>query len=330
MTDIFATLGPACADIVTLKDMLGAGMTGLRLNLNHGRLSDAMPLLSEVREAALFYGVNLKILVDLQGRSLRTGILPEPFTLKEGETVRLGVDGIPVSACLFEPDVHPDLFSFCDGRIVLETLEKGSQSYLCLVKKGGVLESRKGFTVPGAETSLPVLTAQDRETIRQMKDSGIYAVMVPFAESSRQLLSIRKILDASGCPEVKIWAKLENTTGLSGMEEWLPYADLCVIARGDLGNCYSLEKIPYLQKKIAHVCQDRAIPFLVATGLLRSLMHEEQPSRADISDIYNAVCDGASGLMLTDETALGTRPAVSVGYLARTAKEAERNKQISF
>lgn len=325
MTDIFATLGPACADIAILKEMLGAGMTGLRLNLNHGRFSETVPLLLEVREAALFRGKELKILADLQGRSLRLGMFPSPVELKEGEEILLGGGGIPVPACLFGLEKTPDTFSLSDGRILLGTIERKANAYRCAVLRGGTLESRKGISVPGAENSLPVLTEQDKESIRCMKDAGVHAVMVPFAESPEQLISIRETLDREDCSHVKIWAKLENEAGLAHMEEWLPYADLCVIARGDLGNSFDLELIPGLQKKIARTCLACNTPFLIATGLLRSLMHEEQPSRADISDIYNAVLDGASGLMLTDETALGSRPVLSIRYLAGTAAVAERD-----
>ena len=325
MTDIFATLGPACDSPAVLKEMLGAGMTGLRLNLNHGRLSETMPLLFEVREAARFFGTELQLLIDLQGRSLRVGALPQPVTLTEGEETVLGKDGIPVPLCLFDPTVAPESFSLCDGRIRLKVLEKRPQAYLCRVVSGGILESRKGLTVPGFETSLPALTEQDREAIACAKAAGISAVMVPFVTGAEQLIAVREALDAAGCREVRIWAKLENRQGLDSMPEWLRYADMCVIARGDLGNAFSVEKVPALQKFIAGACRRSQTPFLVATGLLRSLMHEAQPSRADISDIYNAVLDGASGLMLTDETALGARPVLSVRYLTMGARAAEQD-----
>lgn len=322
MTDIFATLGPACSNIRILQEMLRAGMTGLRLNLNHGRLSDTAPLLTEARKAALFCGIKLKILTDMQGRSLRVGTLPTPVVLKDGEEVFLGRNGIPVPSCMFKQEFKPKSFSMSDGRILLDVLDKESDRYRCFIRHGGLLESRKGFIAIGAETKLPALTEQDTEAIRNMKEAGVCAVMIPFTEDKEQLISVRKSLDECGCREVKIWAKLENMTGLDNIDDWLPYADMCVIARGDLGNCLPLESIPACQKKIALKCIAAGTPFLVATGFLRSLMHEQQPSRADISDIFNAVLDGASGLMLTDETALGARPVKSIEYLCKTAAAA--------
>lgn len=325
MTDIFATLGPACNSSGILKDMLGAGMTGLRLNLNHGRLSDAMPLLLGAREAARFSGKELKLLADLQGRSLRIGALPAPITLREGETVVLGEGGIPIPAWLLAPGTAPAEFHLSDGRIRLATLEKRESAYLCRVIAGGVLESRKGMTVTGAESNMPILTEQDRDALAHLREAGVHAVMVPFVTDAGLLRSVRKALDEADCPEVGLWAKLENRAGLETLSEWLPLADMCVIARGDLGNSFPLTAIPALQKQAAETCLTAGKPFLVATGLLRSLMYEEQPSRADISDIYNAVLDGASGLMLTDETARGARPALSVRYLALTAQTAEQD-----
>lgn len=330
MIDIYATLGPACADIATLKEMLSAGMTGLRLNLNHGRLSDTRPLLLGVREAARFYGTDLQLLADLQGRSLRIGKLDAPLKLLEGDTVVLGEDGIPVPGCLFAPEIEPATIRLSDGTILLEVTKKRKTSYLCRVLQGGVLESRKGICAPGAEEALPALTQEDLIAISGMQAADIHAVMVPFVTEARQLLAVRKALDAQGCFDVKIWAKLENKEGLNAMREWLPYADMCVIARGDLGNSFPLETIPSLQKFIAAQCIRAKVPFLVATGLLRSLIYENRPSRADISDIFNAVSEGASGLMLTDETARGVRPALSVQYLSDTAKAAEQARDIDY
>ena len=326
MTDVFATLGPACASSAVLKDMLAAGMTGLRLNLNHGRLSETMPLLLEVREAARLFNSKLQILLDLQGRSLRIGTLPAPVLLREGETILLGKGGIPVPAYLFDRNIEPSGFSLSDGRIKLETVQKRSDTYLCRVVTGGILESRKGMTVAGQKTALPALTETDKESLSLALEAGVTAVMIPFVSDTEQITSVRKALSDLGCESIKIWAKLENKEGLSGLKEWLPEADICVIARGDLGNSFPMEQIPPLQKYIASACRAGGKPFVIATGLLRSLMYETQPSRADISDIFNAVLDGAEGLMLTDETALGARPAASIRYLSNTVRMAEQYK----
>ena len=330
MIDIFATLGPACASDETLKQMLEAGMTGLRLNLNHGRLPECMPLITEARAAARFFGTELKIVCDLQGRSLRIGVLPEPLILKTGDTVRLGKGGIPVPEALLRLSEAPEAFSLSDGRIRLRTLTYGPDTCLCLVTEGGVLESRKGIAVPGYESELPPLTAEDLSALDHMREAGVYAVMVPFVTERAQLVSVRRELEKRGCGHIKIWAKLENRQGLKQLPDWLPEADMCVIARGDLGNAYPPETVPALQKHIASLCRSARKPFLVATGLLSSLMRQTSPARADLSDIYNAVLDGAAALMLTDETARGAYPVRAVQYLTRTVNTAGQTADTLF
>ena len=335
MADIFATLGPACMEAETLSAMVQAGMTGLRLNLNHRQLKQSLPQIEAARSAACCLHKPLKLLVDLQGQSLRIGLLPAPVQLQAGETVIFGQNGIPVPKEIYDMAGPGSCFWLSDGRIRVRVDKKEAALLVCSVLQGGLLESRKSIAPENTSVQLPALTAADRECIATMRDTGVDAVMVPFVTERRQLTKIREALDTARCEGTKLWAKVENRAGVENIKEWIDLADYVVIARGDLGNAYPLEHIPVLQAEIGSLCRQKGKPFTVATGLMHSMLQSRTPTRADVSDVFHAVTDGAEGVMLTDETAVGAYPAEAVSFTARAVREAElfcvnRAKTLSF
>ena len=319
MTEIYGTIGPACAGANTLERMLRRGMTGVRLNLSHVTLAEAAPLVRALREAAARCGAEPKLLIDMQGPELRIGALPEPLTLAEGETVTLG-GALPLPLAVLSALEPGQELLLDDGKILLrcETERRAR------VLRGGVLNSRKSVALPGKSLCLPALTESDRVNIAAAAASGVTGVMQPFVRSAEDLREVRAALDEAGGASIRLFAKIESREGVERLPELLPECDEIVIARGDLGNAVPLWELPALQKRIAAACRVASRPFMVVTQMLASMEHSPVPTRAEVSDVFNAVLDGAASVMVTGETAVGDYPAETIDYLTRTAREAEK------
>ena len=329
MVKIYGTIGPACRDREVLTEMFREGMDGVRLNLSHTSLEDAAALTAACRAAAEEAGAEPELLIDMQGPELRTGVTDEPVLLSEGELY--SISGLPlpdsVAKGLEELGSGQELL-LDDGKILLVTeREAGRTGTFLRVVRGGLLESRKSIAVPGYYIDAPAMTDRDREQIKRAKDFGVTAVMQPFVRSREDLDEVRTALDEAGCRDVRLLAKIENLDGGERLEELIPRCDEIVIARGDLGNAMDLWELPAVQKKIAAACREAGRDFMVVTQMLDSMMHRRVPTRAEVSDIFNAVLDGAASVMVTGETAAGEYPADVIRYLYRTAREAERMMQ---
>ena len=321
--EIYGTLGPACADAGVLAEMFDQGMTGVRLNLSHTTLRDAAPQLEALDRAAARQGVRPKLLIDMQGPELRIGALAAPLTLTEGETVLLGGEGLPVPELIL-PALRPGQQALLDdGKLLLQVQSAGGDGARALVLRGGVLQSRKSLALPGADIRPPAVTEEDLANLRDAAALGVTGVMQPFVRGREDLLAVRRAMDGAGCRHVKLLAKIENLDGVEKLPELLPLADEIVIARGDLGNAGPLWQLPALQKRIAAACRAQAKPFMVVTQLLASMEQNPVPTRAEVSDIFNAVLDGAASLMVTGETAAGRHPVQVIRYLVHTVREAE-------
>lgn len=190
--------------------------------------------------------------------------------------------------------------------------------------RGGTVKSGKSLAVVGKELPMPTLTESDYKNIAQALKYGVTGVMQPFVRNKEDLMILREALQSAGAGEIRIFAKIENMQGVRDLEELLPFADHIVIARGDLGNAMPLWELPRIQKQISAVCRRAGKPFMVVTQMLDSMHERAVPTRAEVADIYNAVLDGASALMLTGETAAGKYPAEAMKYLVNTGREAEK------
>jgi len=323
MVTLYGTLGPACARRESLRRMLGAGMDGVRLNLSHGGLQQSAPWLEELQAAAAAEGVSPRLLVDLQGPELRVGALAQPLDLAEGTEVLLGGTGVPVPPAVL-PFLNPGQQALLDdGRLLVQAAGPRDGGVACRVLRGGRLLPRKSIALPGVEVPSPALTEADRQNLALAARWGVTGVMQPFVRSAADLLEVRAALGGAGAAGVLVFAKLENRRGVAQLEQLLPQADEIVIARGDLGNAYPLWELPGVQKDLAAVCRRAGKPFMVVTQLLTSMEQAKVPTRAEVSDIFNAVLDGASSLMVTGETAAGRNPVEVMETLARTARQAE-------
>ena len=326
MLTLFGTLGPACAHREVLRPMMAAGMDGVRLNLSHTTLKQSAPWLEELQAAAALEGVSPLLLVDLQGPELRLGELKEPLELRTGSRMVLGKEGLEIPECLLPYLEKGQQVLLDDGKVLLVVEMAAEGGAICRVERGGVVQSRKSVALPGVEVDSPALTAADLGNISLAKEFRVGGVMQPFVRGPQDLRALRMALQAVNAPDIKIYAKLENRRGIAQLESLLPEADEMVIARGDLGNAYPLWELIGVQKEAAALCRAAAKPFMVVTQMLASMEHSPVPTRAEVSDIFNAVLDGASSLMVTGETAVGQYPVEVMDYLAKTAAQALRWK----
>ena len=293
--DFYGTIGPACAQPAILQHMVEAGMTGIRMNLSHGPLAAHTDWLAMIRAAGI-----RQLLIDLQGPELRIGTLAEPVALVEGSSVRLGADGVPCPAAL------------------VQAAAPGQQ----LLLDDGTLQSRKSIAAPGLAVPSPTLTEEDLQNLKIAKQCGVTGVMLPFVRGKADILALRHALEEAGAADIRIFAKIENMTGVRALPEFIHLVDEVVIARGDLGNAMPLWELPRCQKQLSAACRAAGVPFMVVTQMLDSMCTRAVPTRAEVSDIYNAVLDGAASVMLTGETAAGQYPMQAMEYLVRTAQTA--------
>lgn len=338
MIDIFGTLGPACAGEDMLYGMFKEGMTGIRINLSHTMLSECAESLEKVHRAADRCGITPKILIDMQGPELRIADLPSPVQLREGELFYLGPDapcresinsnngmriGVPLWPFVFEHIKPGQEILLDDGRIAATVVSISSREAQLKAVRGGLLSGKKSLAIEGVCLDLPAVTEDDRINLSQALQLGVTGVMQPFVRSRNDLIQLRDAVNDNRGQNIKIYAKIENIRGVENLESFFPYADEIVIARGDLGNCMPLWELPGVQKKISKACLKQGMPFMVVTQMLASMEHCKVPTRAEVSDIYNAVLDGAESVMVTGETAAGEYPVSVIRYLRKTAEQAE-------
>ena len=317
MIELFGTLGPSCRNQQTLIRMFQEGMNGMRLNLSHASLKESSEMIRCYQEAAESAGVKGELLIDLQGPELRLGRLEQPKDLKEND--RLEMDALPLPKCVTDALEEQDTVLLDDGKI-----ELFYENRQFTVRRGGLLSSRKSIKIIGKDLPMPALTQTDRDNLAAANEFGVSAVMQPFVRNADDLLVLKEELNRCGCSSIRIFSKIENRTGLEHLEEIIANSDMIVIARGDLGNDVPLSELPGVQKDIAAACRKQNVPFLVVTQMLTSMIHNPIPTRAEVSDIFNAVTDGASAVMVTNETAVGDYPAEVIKVLYDTAAAAER------
>ena len=321
MTRIYGTLGPACNTAEMLAEMLRLGLTGMRLNLSHVTLAEAEEEIGALRRAEELTGVRAELLIDMQGPELRIGKLAAPLLLRPGETFDLARLPLPEAV---QEALHPGQELLLDDGKLLLTALRGGKAH---VNRGGVLQSRKSVALPGQEIHLPPLTEADLQNIARAREYGVTGLMQPFVRSRADLEAVRAALSAADCSGLRLLAKVESREGMTMLPELLGACDEIVIARGDLGNAMPLWELPEAQKRIAATCRAAGRDFMVVTQMLASMEQNPVPTRAEVSDIFNAVLDGAASVMVTGETAAGKNPVEVVRYLVNTVRRAEEYQE---
>lgn len=319
----FATLGPNSHSVEVLEQLFQTGMTGVRLNLSHGDLESAKDWIACLVKAAKQCHIETyHLVVDLNGPEVRIGALTRPLNLKVGDKITLGSQEIPVPLEVLSVLSVKDSLLIDDGRIQGICQSCDGESAKIEIVRGGTLFSHKSLAIENKEVHLPTLSKKDYQNIAMMKDYPISGVMLPFVRNKEDLLNLREALHKENLDHIRIYAKIENKLGVEHLEEFVDLCDEVVIARGDLGNAMPLWQLPATQKKIAKICKRHRCPFMVVTQLLDSMIVRPVPTRAEVSDIFNAVLDGASSLMVTGETAIGQYPQKVMMYLVNTGQEA--------
>lgn len=325
--EYYGTLGPACANEETLTAMFEAGMTGIRLNLSHKSLPESREWVDLYRNTAKKCGKNADLLIDLIGPEIRIGDVKEERILIEETEIILGENGVPVPSYIEEILVKGQHLLVDDGKIELVVTDnsqhtKGTGPILCKILRGGTLKSRKSLALPEMTVKNPTLTEADYQNLKVAKEYGVTAVMLPFVRGKEDLINLKNVLKEYGSEEIRIFAKIENMEGVEKLYELLPYCDHIVIARGDLGNAVPLTKLPVIQQKISDICNEEGMPFMVVTQMLNSMMESAVPTRAEVTDIFHAIREGASSVMLTGETAAGQYPVEAMRVLVDTGEAA--------
>lgn len=317
MIRIYGTLGPSCTEEAVIQKMFEAGMMGMRLNMSHTSLRESSHLIDCFHRAAQKAGIaHPELLIDLQGPELRIGVLKEPMNLAEEETGELS--SIPFQEEVINAIQPEDHILLDDGKILLQAQESG----MFKVLRGGILSSRKSVKIEERNIYLPALTEQDRINLNHAGEYGVTGVMQPFTRRKEDLMELKQAIRESGAP-LEIFAKIENREGVSNLEELIPFADEIVIARGDLANDTGLFELPEVQDEIARTCRKKNCRFMVVTQMVASMTSNPVPTRAEVTDIFHAIMQGASTLMVTNETAVGKYPVEVIRTMVETARKAE-------
>ena len=331
-TKIVATLGPASANIDTVVAMARAGMNVARLNLAHGTPASIVRLIGLVRRAERHTGRMISILADLPGPKMRIGTLEETIELISNDKVRLAPTGyisdgqetcIPVDFPGLTRAVSPgSLIYLADGFISLRVTRVEGQTIVCSVTAGGELSSHKGINLPGAKLDIESLTEKDAELLYFALSRGADAVSVSFVHRADDLHRARTIAAEHGFSPF-LFAKIEHPAALRDIEAILEACDGIMVARGDLGIELPLEEIPLVQKDLIFRANCAGKPVITATQMLESMLDSPRPTRAEVTDIANAILDGTDAVMLSEESAMGKYPVEAVTTLARVARYTE-------
>jgi pyruvate kinase len=330
-TKVVATLGPVSSNPETLKGMIEAGLDVVRLNFSHGERADHLARFELVRSVAAEVGRNLAVLVDLQGPKIRVGVVDDNgVRVDRGREVVLvaGADRaaepeIPVVYPELAADVHQgDQILLDDGAIGLRVQDVEGERVRCQVERGGVVKSRKGVNLPGVAVSAASLTAKDRADVGTAVEAGADYVALSFVRKPDDVVQAKQaIADHGG--DIPVVAKLERPEAIDCLDEILEVADAVMVARGDLGVELAVEKVPPIQKHIIAQANSQGVPVITATQMLESMVASSRPTRAEASDVANAIFDGTDAVMLSQETAIGQYPVEAVATMARIAREAE-------
>lgn len=331
---IICTIGPASNSETVMRDLLRLGMDVARLNFSHGSHEEYALSISRLRRSAERERRTVCILQDLQGPKIRTGLLErrEPVPLKSGSVVTITPQNVLGTAKRISttfPDLSREVtpgtrILLSDGLIELRVRSVRGKDVVCNVINGGMLGEHKGINLPGVALSIPALTEKDRKDLEFGLEHGVDAVALSFVRSAADVRTAKEIISSHGS-EIPVIAKLEKPQAIDHLEEILEVADAVMVARGDLGVEVAPEKVPVIQKHVIRRAASWRRPVITATQMLESMIENPRPTRAETSDVANAIFDGSDAVMLSGETASGQYPRESLSIMARIIVEAECN-----
>lgn len=333
-TKIVCTIGLACNDRQTLKELALCGMNVARLNFSHGTHEYHKRVIDTIRNIRKELEMPLAILLDTKGPEVRTGCFEGgKATIKTDSEVIITTEDItgnnsliPISYSELPSQLKPDSTVLIDdGRISLKVLSTNKKEILCRVTNGGTVSDKKGINLPSIHLEMPYLSEKDKNDLIFGIENDVDFIAASFVRSAEDVITLRKFIDYHGGHNIRIIAKIENIEGVENFDSILHYSDGIMIARGDMGVEVDYEKLPGLQKKFIRKCYQSGKAVITATQMLESMIHSPTPTRAEITDVANAVFDGTSAVMLSGETAAGNHPVEAVKVMAKIAEQAEKD-----
>ncbi len=330
-TKVVATIGPACESVETIKAMIRAGMNVARLNFSHGSHEEHRKYVDTIRQGAADVDAHVAIMLDTKGNEIRTGRLEagtvqittgQPFLLYT--TDRMGdANGVSISYPELANEVHEGSIVLLDDAVIeLRVLSIGKDAIECEITRGGRLRARRGVNLPGATLPSRPMSREDREDLLFAVDHELDYIAASFVRTAGDVAEIRQLLEDHGA-QIPVIAKIENKEAVRNLEEIIAASNGTMVARGDLGVEMPLAEVPIIQKKIIRSTVMNGRPVITATQMLDSMERNSIPTRAEVSDVANAILDGTSAVMLSGETAQGAHPVEAVRTMAGLAREAE-------
>jgi pyruvate kinase len=336
-TKIVVTLGPATESDEKLNALMRAGVDVFRLNMSHAHPDWVRSIAPRVREIAERHGRLVALLLDTQGPAIRTGDLAEKLELKPGDIFTFTVNGhqsterlsVSVNYDGLVDDLHPGNTVLVDnGLMQMEVLSKDAKEVVCRVLTPGVLGNRRHINLPGVKVNLPAITEKDRADISAGLEAGVDFVALSFVREAADVRCLRKLLDDRGHPNIGVIAKIEDQCAVRNIDEIISAADGIMVARGDLGIECPYETLPLIQRQVVRAAQLKMKPVIIATHLLESMIQNPMPTRAEITDVSNAVYENADAIMLSGETSVGRYPLECVEVLQRVAHRVETGQPV--
>ena len=335
-TKIIATVGPATCGRETLEQLAEEGVSIFRLNFSHGDPEFFRKVIGSIREIEKQIGRPLTIMQDLPGPKIRIGNIPGgKYVLTRGDKLVLGRVAKENEELPFIPFDHPSILAalvpgdtlvLADGGLQFRIEEKvADERFVMIALENGAIASRKGLCLPGKALALPAITDVDREKLAIGMELGVDAVAVSFVQTVNDIRAVKALLHSYGRDDIPVVAKLERqNAAVDNLDEIVAATDIVMVARGDLGVECPMAELPALQKHIIHTCNRAGKPVIVATQMLLSMVNTPVPTRAEVTDVANAVLDGADCVMLSDETATGNYPIEAVRHMRKITDEAEK------
>ncbi|MEZ5539402.1 MAG: pyruvate kinase [Pseudomonadales bacterium] len=330
-TKIICTIGPATESYEMLKKMAQAGMNVVRLNMSHGDHHSHAKVIKAVKTLNKELQHPIPLLLDTQGPEIRTGTLKNDLELKRGDIISVSARADDVESTSLNINYHDlindvkigDKITVDNGIINLEVLEVQGRVMRCKVLDGGRLKSRRHVNLPGIRVNLPAITTKDREDILFGMKQEVDFIALSFVREANDIRELRKLL-GSKADKIKIIAKIEDQEGVKNIEEIVAAADGVMVARGDLGVEINIEDLPNVQRQIVRLCQEHGKRVIVATHLLESMIENPIPTRAEVTDVANAIEEEVDCIMLSGETTVGKYPLRCVEYMDRIARTTEK------
>lgn len=331
-----ATLGPASSNVEMISDLILAGMNVARVNMSHGTYKGHARLIANIREASNLLGLEVAVLLDLQGPKIRVDRLPDRLVLKKDDTWVIGPTNVrsryPEHKDRFIPSMYEHLVDDCeegsrvlfdDGLIIAEAVKRDREVLMIKVLSGGILKSNKGINLPDSKVSAPSFTEKDREDLMFGIEHDIDYIALSFVRKKGDVLKLKDLLHEQNI-DIPVVSKIENSEAIENIDEILDVTDVIMVARGDMGVEIGNHLVPAVQKRIISSCNYRGLPVITATQMLESMVNNPTPTRAEASDVANAIWDGTDAVMLSAETASGKYPLEAVKMMGKIISEAEK------